>query len=124
MNFEDELPIDEYSRDNLGIPEKRSDINASKVLGIVSAVTSVICCFFYGIPGLVTGIIGLVIAGQAKKKYSITPRGLDQRELSDLKLAKTLSIVGIVISGLTLLFIVVYFVGVFSLAAGEIMNEF
>lgn len=116
----DLMPIDSYAQGNGGAGGNSTNgLKTVKTLGIVSIVTSIICCWIYGIPGLVTGIIGLVLANQEKQKVERYPENFYNGYLEDIKSAKTLNIIGICISGLTILALVVYMIFIFAFAAGE-----
>jgi hypothetical protein len=73
---------------------------ASLVLGILSIVAS----FCYGIFGLVLGIIGLVLANRDRKLYHESPDLYSAASLSQSNAGRICSIIGIIISGLILLF--------------------
>lgn len=47
--------------------------NATLVLGILSIVG----CFFYGIPGLILGIIAVALHGKDKKMYQSNPQAYE-----------------------------------------------
>jgi len=118
--MEDELmPIDSYAQGRTtGHAPNNKELKTVKTLGIVSIVTSIVCCLIYGIPGLVTGIIGLVLGNQAQRKYEENPENYYNGYLEDIKGAKTLNIIGICISGLVILGIIAYVIFIFTYAAG------
>ncbi|HEY0045759.1 MAG TPA: CCC motif membrane protein [Flavobacterium sp.] len=78
--------------------EKRNLPNATTVLvlGIISIVTC--CC--YGI-GIVFGIVALVLAAKDMKLYLQSPEVY--LNYNNLKIGRVLSIIGIILSALTLL---------------------
>lgn len=73
------------------------------VLGIVSIAT----CFCWGIPGLVCGIIALVLASKAEILYQSNPASYRKGSYSNMKAGKICAIVGICLSGLMFLSILV-----------------
>ena len=76
------------------------------VLGIISIVT----CFCYGIPGLICGIIALYLSGKDLKLYSLMPDLYTSASYSNLKAGRTCAIIGTILSGLYILFLILYFV--------------
>jgi hypothetical protein len=73
------------------------------VLGILSIITC--CC--YGVPGLVLGIVALVLANKAKQTYLANPELYTG--YGNVKTGKILAIIGIVINAIFVIFIIGYF---------------
>ncbi|GGW31318.1 CCC motif membrane protein [Arenibacter certesii] len=83
------------------------------VFGIISIVTC--CC--YGVIGLIFGIIGLILANKATNLYALNP---DQYEgYNNVKLGKTLSIIGIVLN----ILVVVFFVWIVSIIGWDALQN-
>lgn len=57
------------SDQNYGLGKPLPNATATLVLGICSIVG----CLFYGVPGLICGIIALVLHGKDKKVYATNP---------------------------------------------------
>lgn len=76
------------------------------VLGIVSIVT----CFCYGLPGIVTGIIALVLASKGKKLYNENPPAYNLVSYKNLKAGSVCAIVGLSLSALYLVVVVIYII--------------
>lgn len=74
------------------------------VLGIVSIVT----CFCYGIIGLTTGIIALILANKGKRLYLSNPSEYSESSYKNLNAGRVCSIIGIVLSSLYVIFIIIY----------------
>lgn len=73
------------------------------ILGIVSIVTC--CC--YGILGLITGGIGLMLANKDMKLYNANP---DQfSNYNNLKVGRILCIIGLILSALYLIYVIFLF---------------
>ena len=89
------------------------------VFGIISIVTC--CC--YGIIGLIFGIIGLVLANKATNLYAIDPSIYEG--YNNVKIGKTLSIIGIVLNILVVIFFIwiISIIGWDALQNEEIMRE-
>lgn len=99
--------------------QKLPNATAVLVLGIVSIVAC--CC--YGIPGLITGIIGLVLYKKDNALYQQNPELYS--DYNNLKTGRILSIIGIVLSSLYLLYIIfaIAFIGMDALTDPELMQE-
>lgn len=80
------------------------------VLGIVSFVG----CFCYGVPGIVLGIIGLVLSNKARAEYNAAPDRYTEASLKNLNAGRICAIVGLVLSVLATIGYIVYFVVIFE----------
>jgi len=89
------------------------------VFGIISIVTC--CC--YGIIGLIFGIIGLVLANKATSLYAADPAIYEG--YNNVKLGKTLSVIGIVLNILMLIFFlwIISIIGWDALQNEDLMRE-
>ena len=67
---------------------------------IVLSILGFLCCCFAGVPGVLFGGIGLILALKDEKKYKENPEGYSN--YSQLKTAKILAIVALVIGVLYL----------------------
>lgn len=85
------------------------------VLGIIS-IPSCIC---YGIVGLTTGIIALVLAAKGKALFDAAPYLYTNGSLANLNAGKVCAIVGVSLSGLLFL----YFIAIFSMY-GFVLSQF
>lgn len=72
------------------------------VLGILSLVFT--CC---NPVGLILGIIGLVISREGKRAYEANPS--DYKDYGNLNAGRIMSIIGIVIGGILIIWSIVYF---------------
>lgn len=89
------------------------------ILGIVSIVTC--CC--YGIIGLITGGIGLMMASKDLKLYNENPELYSN--YNNLKIGRILCIIGIILSALYLVYVIFLFsvIGMEGLQNPELMQE-
>ncbi|MFS4492390.1 CCC motif membrane protein [Maribacter sp. 2308TA10-17] len=62
---------------------------------IVLSIIGFVCCCFAGIPGILFGGIGLILALKDQKKYQENPEGYSN--YSQLKTAKILAIIALAI---------------------------
>ncbi|WP_395063713.1 CCC motif membrane protein [Flavobacterium sp.] len=81
--------------------QKLPNATAVLVLGILSILTC--CC--YGVVGLALGIIGLVLASKDMKLYRETPEKFIN--FQNLNVGKILSIIGVVLNALSLIYFIV-----------------
>ena len=82
------------------------------VFGILSIV---IGCFVFGLFGLIFGIVALVIQKKSTETYFLDPEMYTIGSFNNLKAGKICAIIGTVLSGLHILFILAYFGSFFAL---------
>lgn len=80
------------------------------VLGIISIVGA----FCYGIPGLVCGIIALVLGKKDKELYNANPKKYSEASYKNLNAGHICGIIGTILSALFFVFIIFYFIFAFS----------
>lgn len=99
--------------------QKLPNATAVLILGIVSIVAC--CC--YGLPGLIAGIIGLVLYKKDNDLYKINPTMYSN--YSNLNTGRILSIIGIVLSVLYLIYVIVLIstVGLEAMKDPQLMQE-
>lgn len=100
-----------------GVPKALPNATATLVLGICSIVG----CFLYGIPGIVCGIIAIVLHGKDKKVYATDPEGY-RKSFGNSKAGLVCGIIGLSLSILWLLYLVVVIV-FFGAALTAAMSE-
>lgn len=71
---------------------------------IVLSIIGFLCCCFAGVPGILFGGIGLMLALKDQKKYQENPEGYSN--FSQLKTAKILAIIALVVGVLYLAYTV------------------
>jgi len=81
---------------------------AALVLGIISIPG----CICYGIPGLICGIIALVLSNKDMKLYKLNPAAYTTGSLSNLKAGKVCAIIGLCLSVIYFVFIVIFILSV------------
>lgn len=89
--------------------------NATAVL--VLGIISIVGCICYGVPGLICGIIALVMAGKAKKLLSDNPTMYLESSVKNMNAGRICAIIGTILSALYFLFFVVYLVIVGSVVS-------
>lgn len=82
------------------VPLKNS--TAVLVLGILS----IIGCCFYGIPGLIMGIIALVLASKDSSLYNANPLAYTEGSFKNIKAGKVCAIIGVILSSLMTIYFI------------------
>ena len=99
--------------------QKLPNATAVLVLGILSILGA--CC--YGVPGMIMGIIGVVLARKDTALYKANPT--EYSNYSNLNTGKILSIIGIVLSLLFIIYMVsmIAILGFDALSNPDLMKE-
>lgn len=99
--------------------EKLPNSTLILILGIVSIVGC--CC--YGIPGLISGIIALVLASKATNVYKLAPENYS--DYGNVKAGKIMGIIGIALSIIFIAYIVwvISIIGIEALQNPELLQE-
>jgi hypothetical protein len=107
--------------DQIGM-KKLPNSTAVLVLGIISIPS---CCCFYGLLGLILSIVALVLAKKDYALYNANPGAYELKSYSNLKAGRICAIVGLTISGLTILSMLLFAsaVGWEALNDPELMQE-
>lgn len=77
------------------------------VLGIIS-IPVCFCYFLFGIPGLVLGIISIVLSNKAKKLYAENPSLYTQVSYNNLKAGRICAIIGLCLNAILFLVMILY----------------
>ncbi len=91
---------------NYNQPANLPNATASLVLGIISIVGA----FCYGVVGVICGIIGLVLANKDRKLYQSSPELYSASSYSTSNSGRICSIIGLVLGGIFLLIMIIWFV--------------
>jgi hypothetical protein len=83
----------------LNIQQDLPNSTAVLVLGIISIVS----CWCWGFPGLICGIIALVLSSRSEKLYKDSPYLYRTGSVSNLKAGKICAIIGVCLSGILVL---------------------
>ena len=89
------------------------------ILGLVIVFPGC-CCGLLNIVSLILGVVGLVLATKSMKLYVENPEGFDHRSWSNVKAAKVINIITIVISALVL----IAQIGLFANSGMQFSREF
>jgi len=92
------------------------------VLGILSIVT---CCCFYGVIGLVLGIVALVLSRKDKENYLANMNYFTLSSYKNLNAGRVCAIIGLVLSGITVIVCILFaiFFGFSTLTDQEALKE-
>jgi hypothetical protein len=94
--------------------------NATLIL--IFGIASIVTCFCYGIPGLIFGIIALIMANKSKALYLQNPDLYIGYE--NLNAGRICAIIGTILSALYFLIILGYFVVIGSMVPwSEVLNQ-
>jgi hypothetical protein len=104
-------PIDFQQRGSTPNPAQQVLPNATAVL-VLGIISLVIC----GIVGLVCGIIALSLAGKSKALYESNPGIYTASSFSNLNAGRTCALIGTIFSSIVLVFLVVYFIIILTVA--------
>jgi hypothetical protein len=80
--------------------------NATGVL--VLGILSIVFCWCYGIPGLVLGIIALVMSKKATALYNNSPNNYSESSFKNMKAGRICAIVGLSLSSLYAIVVIAY----------------
>ncbi len=86
-------------------------------LALVMGILSIIGCCCYGLPGLVFGIVAVILAGKATKIYKEAPE--DYTGFGNVQAGKIMGIIGIVLS----LLMVIYMIWIISYFGWETLQD-
>ncbi|RZK74612.1 MAG: DUF4190 domain-containing protein [Pedobacter sp.] len=88
--------------------------NSTPVL--VLGILSILSCCCYGVPGLILGIIGLVLGNKDRKLYNESPGYFTDSSYKNSKAGRICSIIALILSSLYVLLIIAVIV-IFGFAA-------
>lgn len=100
--------------------------SSAMVLGIIAIVLVFLgcCCGVFSIVSVVLSIIGLVSANRSLKLFIETPDGFSVQSYNNVKNAKILNIVSLIISGLITVLYIIYFVVYGALISTAFMEAY
>jgi len=92
------------------------------VLGILSIV---MCCCFYGIVGVVLGIVALILSGKDKQNYLANMNYYTLSSYKNLNAGRVCAIIGLILSGIVVLFCILFaiFFGFSTLTDEEAIKQ-
>jgi len=106
-------------------PVQRDVPNAmgALVLGIISLVCTVIlwCCYGF-IPGLISGVIGLILGVMAQKAYKENPALYTEKSYKNAKAGKIMSLISLILCVLLILVAIIFIIMGVALDVREHMN--
>lgn len=108
--MENQPPFQQQQNFNMQVPLPNA--TAVLVLGIIAIVG----CLCYSFPGLICGIIALILASKDMKLYQANPGAYTLASLSNLKSGRICAIIGLSLSIIYLVVIVVL-IATFGIAA-------
>jgi uncharacterized membrane protein len=95
--------------------------NATAVL--VLGIISIVGCCCYGVVGIVTGIVALVLHKKDKALYESNPVAYEA-SFKNSNAGKICAIVGLILSSLYIIGLIIYFIFIFVMAANGNNTDF
>ncbi|MCU0435253.1 MAG: DUF4190 domain-containing protein [Bacteroidia bacterium] len=89
---------------------------------LVLGICSIVGCFCYGIPGLICGVIALILAAGAKRKYQQSPDEFTETSYKNMNAGRVCAIIGTILSALYFLFFILILISP-GLFAGMFLGE-
>jgi len=114
---------DNQSTSNQGFQKPLPNASVVLVLGIIS----IILCWCHGIIGLIIAIIALVLANKDLALYNQNPQMYTPASYSNLKSGRTIAIIGLVLAGVFLFFMIIglLFLGLnFAMFPWEMIDKY
>lgn len=101
--------------------EKQTLPNSTLVL--VMGILSIIGCCCYGLPGLIFGLIAVIVGSKATKTYKMAPENYSGYD--NVKAGKVMGIIGLILSFLFILWVIwaISFFGWEALQDPELIRE-
>lgn len=87
----------------MNLQQSLPNSNAVLVLGIIS----IAACWCWGFPGLICGIIALVLSSKSEIIYRAEPNNYTPGSYSNLKAGKVCAIIGVCLSGFIVLNVII-----------------
>ncbi|MBI9053872.1 MAG: hypothetical protein JEY96_08655 [Bacteroidales bacterium] len=103
---------------NQSVQQQLPNATAILVLGILSIVT----CWCIGIPGLVMGIIAIVLSRKSKLLYIENPMQYTEGSYKNMNAGRVCAIIGTVLSSIYLTFVIIKWV-ILGAAIGTMFTE-
>lgn len=98
MEDKDLIDLDDNFSGNQNLP----NATAVLVLGIISIAT----CWLYGLPGIVCGIIALVLYKRDNTLYKQNPKKYTEASYKNLKAGYICGIIGLILSALMIIYVI------------------
>ena len=95
--------------------------NATGVL--VLGILSIVFCWCYGIPGLVLGIIALIMGNKATKLYNSSPELYSESSVKNMKAGRICAIVGLCLSSVYAIVVIIYIAVIGAALGGGLLHE-
>ncbi|MDR1436756.1 MAG: hypothetical protein LBI65_01425 [Candidatus Symbiothrix sp.] len=98
----------------------------NSTLILVFGIISIVACCCYAVPGLVFGIIALVLAGKAGSLYNLEPANYTESSYKNVNAGKICAIIGVIFSALYILLLIlsISLIGWETLNNPELLQEY
>lgn len=91
---------------------------------LVLGILSIVFCWCYGIPGLVLGIISLIMSKKATALYLSSPESYTESSFKNMKAGRICAIVGLCLSSVYAIFIIIYVAIIGAAVGGGLLQGF
>lgn len=105
--------------ENFDAPIATEKVPQSTLVLILGIASIPLCCFFFGLPSFIIGIVNLVLHSKAMNIYRENPGKYTAGSLSNLKAGKICTIIGLIF-GIIMLLLSVWLISTFG---WEAMNN-
>jgi hypothetical protein len=96
--------------------------NATGVL--VLGILSIVFCWCYGIPGLVLGIIALIMSKKATALYLSSPESYTESSFKNMKAGRICAIIGLSLSSVYAIVAIIYIAIIGAALGGGLLQGF
>ncbi len=104
-------------------PNTANQQNLPNAVGVlVLGILSIVFCWCYGLPGLVLGIISLIMSKKATALYLSSPESYTESSFKNMKAGRICAIVGLCLSSVYAIFIIIYIAIIGAAVGGGLMQ--
>jgi succinate-acetate transporter protein len=100
-----------------------SDAKTAQTMGVVSIVITFCTCCYGGLIAIIVGVLAMSKAKKAISDYEANPSLYSEKSYNQAKTAKTLSLIGIIIGALGILYIIFALIFGFASALTDIASK-
>ncbi|MFY8138056.1 MAG: CCC motif membrane protein [Flavobacteriales bacterium] len=105
--------------ENLDVQIPTEKIPQSTTVLILGIASIPLCCFFFGLPSFLIGIVNLVLHSKATNAYKENPGKYTAGSLSNLKAGKICTIIGLIF-GIIMILLSAWMISTFG---WDVMND-
>ncbi|MGB0887760.1 MAG: CCC motif membrane protein [Vicingaceae bacterium] len=118
--MEENKEVSPQDQQNFNTQLQQNLPNATGVL--VLGILSIVFCFCYGIPGLILGIIALVMSKKATALYNNSPNTYSESSFKNMKAGRICAIIGLCLSSLYAIVAIIYIAVIGAAIGGGLLQ--